>query len=158
MKRACETFRRGYPAALLLIAFVAGCASVPQASREHDAEAKQFVTHPATGALYVYRSQLDDPDTESVLYLDHRLIGATLPGGYFRIDAQPGKRVLHGTGRDQGHLTIDVRPGSISFVSLRVVADNSYFQLRPGEAGRADLLACCVLLENWSPGQRPLLR
>ena len=146
--RAPKTVCRGYPAVLLVIALVAGCASTPQASREDDAAAKQFITHPATGAIYVYRSPLDDPEFESVLHLDGRIVGATLPGGYFRIDAQPGKRTLHGMGHDQGRLEMDVRPGQIYFVLLRVMEGTSAFRRMPDGAGRAELLHCCVLLEN----------
>jgi hypothetical protein len=140
------------------LAFLAGCASTPQATRERDAETKTFITHPATAAIYVYRSPFDRPDSDSVLYLDRRLVGSTLPGGFFRVDAQPGKRVLHGLGYDQGTREIEVRPGQIYFVFLRVVEGTSSFVPKPAEVGRAELLDCCVLLENWAPGQRPLLR
>jgi hypothetical protein len=137
---------------------VAGCASTPQATFENDAEAKTFVTHPATAAIYVYRDPLDRRDSDSVLYVDRRLIGATLPGGFFRIEARPGKRVLHGLAYDRGALEIDVRPGETYFISLSVVEGTSNFTPKSAAVGRAELLACCVLLENWTPGQRPLLR
>jgi hypothetical protein len=137
---------------------VAGCASTPQATLERDAEAKAFVTHPGTAAIYVYRNPLDRRDSDSVLYLDRRLIGATLPGGFFRIDAQPGKRVLRGLAFDQGTLEIDARPGEIYFVALSVLDGTSSFTPKSAAVGGAELLACCVLLENWAPRQRPLLR
>ena len=53
--------------------WVAGCASTPQATVERDAEAKTFVAHPATAAIYVYRNPLDRRDSDSVLYLDRRM-------------------------------------------------------------------------------------
>ena len=144
-----------------LVAILAACTSTPQASRERDAEAKQFVTHPGAATLYVYRSNLnrhaqiyDDP----VLYVDDRLIGNALPGGFFRIDAVPGRHVLHGIGSDAGRLAIDVRPGQIYFVRLDVVAGQSNFRVEPEQIGRSTVQACCALLENWAPGQRPLLR
>ena len=140
------------------LALLAGCASTPQATRERDAAAKEFVAHPATAAVYVYRDALDPPGTDSLLFADRRLIGSTLPGGFFRIDLNPGKRVLRGLGYDQGALELDLHPGEIYFVSLRVVEGTSYFVARPAPIGRVELLACCVLLENWAPGQRPLLR
>jgi hypothetical protein len=143
---------------ITFLLLVAGCASTPQATVEHDADAKTFVVHPATAAIYVYRDPLDRRDNDSVLYVDRRLIGATLPGGFFRIETQPGKRVLHGLAFDQGALEIDVRPGETYFVSLSVVEGTSTFTPKSAAVGRAELLACCVLLENWAPGQRPLLR
>lgn len=145
-------------ALVLPLALLSGCASTPQATAERDAEAKQFVSHPATAAIYVYRNEWNAADDYSVLYVDNRLIGATLPGTYFRVDVQPGKHVLRGFAYDAGQLELDVRPGEIKLVSLNVLSGYSRFALRNGEAGRRELLACCVLLENWAPGQRPLLR
>jgi hypothetical protein len=142
----------------LVLALLGGCASTPQATRERDAEAKEFMTHPATAAIYVYRSPLDPPDADSVLYVDQRVIGATLPGGFFRVDVNPGKRRLHGIGYDLGTIEIEVRPGEVYFVALTVLDGTSRFLARPAAIGRAELLNCCVLLENWAPGQRPLLR
>lgn len=158
MQRAGATVARFRHVLLAALALLAGCASTPQASRERDAEAKEFITHPATAAIYVYRSALDRLGQDSVLYVDQRIIGATLPGGYFRIDVNPGRRRLHGIGHDQGRLDIEVRPGEIYFVALSVTDGNSHFAVRQPVQGRAELLQCCVLLENWAPGQRPLLR
>jgi hypothetical protein len=143
---------------ILPLVLLSGCASTPQATRERDAEAKEFVTHPATAAIYVYRSPLDQPGADTVLYVDHRLIGSTLPGGFFRVDVNPGKRRLYGIAHDQGALEIEVRPGEIYFAELTVLDGTSHYVARPAAIGRAELLDCCVLLENWAPGQRPLLR
>ncbi len=93
---------------LLLVILLAGCASVPQASRERDAEAKRYLTHPHFATLYVYRNDAfaGTASEDAVLHVDGRIIGATLPGTYFRIDVRPGDRVLHGYGYDQGMLKI----------------------------------------------------
>lgn len=147
----------GRALALLLALMIAACASTPQASLERDAEAKEFRTHPATAAIYVFRPDTE-LDEESVLYMDGRLIGSTLPGTYFRIDAPPGKHRLHGIGPDAGSIELEVRPGEVYFVSLRVSGGNSRFALVDPEKGREAVRNCCTLLENWAPGQRPLLR
>jgi len=146
-------------AALLLV--TAGCASTPQASAERDADAKRFYTHPNAGTIYVYRSQFnrfEQLDDDSTLYVDDRLIGNTIPGTYFRVDVVPGRHMLHGVGRDSGRLSVDVRPGELYFVRLDVMGGNSVFRLEPDRVGRAQIQACCALLENWAPGQRPFLR
>lgn len=147
----------GLAAAALVLA---GCASTPQASRERDAEAKRYITHPRTATLYVYRDDFasDISADNSVLYVDGRIVGATLPGAYFRIDVQPGSRVLHGDGHDLGRITVKTGASEITFVALNVAGGVSRF--RPVESGAAkrDIARCCVLLENWAPGQRPLLR
>ena len=147
-------------AALLLVALplvLAACASTPQASPERDAEAKEFITHPGTAALYIYRTD-NAVEEESVLYIDGRLIGSTLPRTYFRVDLRPGIHRLHGIGVDSGKITINGRPGEVHFVSLRVSGGNSYFERVSDAAGRQTIRRCCALLENWAPGQRPLLR
>jgi hypothetical protein len=148
-------------ARLLLIAVViaiAGCASTPQASRDRDADAKEFVIQPGASTLYVYRNDFSLPGQDTNLWVDGRLIGATLPRAYFRVNVRPGKHLLRGDGSDTGSFLLETRPGELYFVSLSVINGNSYFALVKPEVGRATILACCALLENWAPGQRPLLR
>ncbi len=137
---------------------LSGCASTPEASRERDADAKQFTTHPGYSTLYVYRPDTASPDADTVLWIDGRLIGATLPKTYFRINLDPGKHTLSGMGYDNGTLTIETRPGELYFVSLYVASGESHFWRVPPEIGQKAIARCCGLLENWAPGQRPLLR
>lgn len=144
-----------------LAAALAGCASTPQASPGRDAEARQFLTHPGSATLYVYRNDFQpDPDEpmDSSLYLGNRLIGAALPGTYFRIDVRPGTYVLRGFGYDQGTFKVDTLSGALYFISLNVIGGTSHFRLVSPEAGKRVIQVCCALLENWAPGQRPLLR
>jgi hypothetical protein len=143
---------------LVLVLVAAACTSTPQATREDDARAKEFHTHPSASTIYVYRSPFNHYDADSVLYIDGRLVGSTLPGAYFRIDTVPARHVLHGTGVDIGHFAIETRPGEIYFVELEVLAGHSNFRLVPERIGQREVRACCALLENWAPGQRPLLR
>lgn len=146
----------GFVAIVALL--VAGCASSPQASRERDTEAKEFRSHPGAGTIYVYRSEHDRLEDLSVLYVDGRLIGETLPGAYFRIDTTPGRRVLHGVGPDTGKLALETRPGQLLFVELHVIQGQSHFRAVPEPVGRQRIAKCCAMLETWAPGQRPLLR
>lgn len=144
---------------LLWMMLMAGCASTPQASRDDNAESQRYYTHPGYATLYVYRTPFGGSfREESVLYLDGRIIGATLPGAYFRIDTRPGERVLHGFGHDQGWLKVSARSGEIAFVSLNVMDGSSHFEQVSPEAGKLEIARCCALLENWAPGQRPFLR
>ena len=137
---------------------LSGCASTPQASSERDAEAKQFATHPNAATIYVYRTEVRSDPEDSVLYVDNRLIGATVPGTYFQINVPPGTHLLHGLGRDQGKLQLNARSGELYFVSLSPENGNSHFELIRPETAKRELQQCCALLENWAPRQRPLLR
>ena len=143
-----------------LIFALGGCASVPEAAPARDAEAKQFETRPGAAALYVFRNDFPSTATveDSVLYVDNRLIGATLPGTFFRIDLLPGTHELHGYGYDRGSLKIRARDGEAHFVALNVIGGVSHFGPVAPEAGKREIARCCVLMENWQPGQRPLLR
>jgi len=148
----------------LLVAMIAlaGCASTPQASRERDAEAKRFLSRPDAAVIYVYRNDFPtlggESSNDSVLYVNDRLIGATLPMTFFRFDVRAGEHLLRGVARDQGRLTLNTRDGELYFVSLQVVGGRSVFRLVDAETGMRDILRCCSLMENWEPGQRPLLR
>lgn len=143
----------------LSLTFLGGCASTPQASPGRDAQAKQFISYPSSSTIYVYRTDLGgDDDDDAVLYVDGRLIGDTLPQAFFRVYVNPGKHLLEGIAHDQGTLSIETRPGRIYFVEQDVVAGNSFFKLVDPKVGKAWIIACCQLLENWAPGQRPLLR
>jgi hypothetical protein len=148
--------RAAWPWMLALLLGVAGCASTPQASREQDLQAKQFGTHPGMATLYVYRPESGKQD--SVLWVDNRLIGSTLPFTYYRVDLDPGRHVLTGIAGDNGRLTIETRPDQVVFVALTIDAGQSHFQPVPEAFGRKALTNCCYLLETWAPGQRPLLR
>jgi len=149
---------------LLMLAaatWLAGCASVPQATAERDAEAKQFIARPDAATIYVYRDDFAAKEQftdDTVLYVGRRLIGATLPTTFFRIDVQAGEHLLLGYAYDQGSLKVDTRLGEIYFVSLQSTAGTSRFMLVKPEIGKRDILRCCALLENWAPGKQPLLR
>lgn len=158
--RNCRIRARGHLLAMpvVAIAILAGCASTPQASSARDEEAKQFHSTPGSSTLYVYRPDAGNFEADTVLWIDGKLIGATLPRAFFRVNVEAGRHTLTGAGHDIGIIEIETRPGELYFVSLAVHAGISVFRLEAAEAGRKALLACCALMENWAPGQRPLLR
>ncbi|MDH4151077.1 MAG: DUF2846 domain-containing protein [Betaproteobacteria bacterium] len=141
-----------------LLLLVAACASTPQATRERDREAKNFEPQPATSTIYVFRPDFPDPEEDTVLWVDGRLIGSTLPQTYFRIHLNPGLHFFNGVAGDDGAIRLETRPGEIYFIRLQAVAGRSVFEHVDAATGRRELTNCCYLLENWRPGQRPLLR
>lgn len=143
---------------LALLLFAGGCASTPPASPGRDAAAKEFPTDAGTAALYVYRGIWPRLFEDSVLYVDDRLIGQTLPMTFFRVEVAPGRHVLRGIGHDNGRLELETRPGERYFVVLNPVGGYSSFALVDDETGRRAVSRCCALLENWAPGQQRLLR
>ena len=141
-----------------IVLLLTGCASTPQASRERDAEASQFASAPAHSTLYVYRPEFDNSDWDTVLWINGRLVGATLPRTFFRVNVEPGKHTLTGMGYDNGRFTLETRPGELYFIALSSISGNSLFWQVSPETGKQAIGRCCALLENWAPGQRPLLR
>lgn len=138
---------------------LSACTSTPQAAPDRDADAKRFAPHPASAAIYVYRPDLPGgAATQSNLWIDGRLIGQTLPRSYYRVDLRPGTHELRGDGPDQGALAVTTAAGQLYFVRLNVVAGTMRFALADPETGKQEIPRCCVLQENWAPGQRPLLR
>ena len=125
-------------AALLM----AGCTSTPEAQPERNALAKEFLTHPAASTIYVYRGEFNHFDTDTVLYLDGRVVGNTAPGTYFRIDTTPGRHILHGTGIDVGEIALHTRAGQLYIVELNVLGGHSNFRLMPDGVGRERVRAC----------------
>ena len=141
-----------------LLLLIAACASTPQATLERDQEAKNFEPQPATSTVYVFRPDFPAPEEDTVLWVDGRPIGATLPRTYFRIHMNPGSHYFSGFGSDNGTIRLQTRAGEIYFIRVQTVAGRSVFEHVDAANGRRELTACCGLLENWRPGQRPLLR
>ena len=151
--------KRARLALAIAIFVLAGCTSTPQATRERDAEAKEFNARPDAALIYVYRVDIAARTGDnSVLFVSGRLIGSTLPRTFFQFDVEEGVHLLHGTGPDQGRLKLDTRVGEIYFVMLQVAGGVSDFRRVDAETGKRDILRCCSLMENWEPGQRPLFR
>src|SRR5687768_9984041 len=108
MKNPLRTF--AVCAALLDGALLAsGCTSTSPAYKQKDALAKAFLTHPSAATIYVYRNEFNTFDTDTILYIDGRVVGTTVPGTYFRIDTTPGRHMLHGTGIDAGEIALETR-------------------------------------------------
>ncbi|MBI3937074.1 MAG: hypothetical protein HY323_08855 [Betaproteobacteria bacterium] len=149
--------RAKLPAAILLLAALGGCASTPEATLERDARAKHFESNSYLAVIYIYRADWTRQGEDTVLMVNNRIIGTTLPASYFRIELWPGRHVIRGFGWDAGRLVLETEAGRVYFVAL-TVGGSSHFTPVPPDIGRRAILACCGLLENWAPGQRPLLR
>jgi hypothetical protein len=152
-----RAFHGAWLAALLFA--LGACASTPQATRARDAEAKQFMTQPGFAGIYVYRTDfLVEEIDDSTLYVDDRMLGTTLAGSFFRIDVQPGPHIVSSSAAGSTQLKLDTRADELYFVELNVMGGNSRLVLVDPETAKRAIRKCCALMENWAPGQRPLLR
>lgn len=93
-----------------------------------------------------------------MLWVNGRLIGATLPHSFFKVHLNPGKQLLVDSGIDNGWLALEARRGEAYFIRLQVFSAHSRFETVAPEQARLEMPDCCGLLENRRPGQCPLLR
>lgn len=81
--------------ALVSSAFLTGCASVPMASQEADAELKKFAAPAADKAgLYIYRNTFGGQALKKTVTLDGTVIGETANKVYFFKEITPGQHVI----------------------------------------------------------------
>ena len=82
---------KGIPA-LLAIALLAGCASVPTQDERLTQQAKQF-NEPSEGnaGLYIYRDGVLGGSLKKSLYLDDQCLGETAPKTFFYTELPAGK-------------------------------------------------------------------
>jgi hypothetical protein len=92
-------------------ALIAGCASVPMATPDADAKAKQFVA-PTDGmaALYIYRNESFGSAVKLPLLLDNVSVGDTGPHTYVLKSIAPGKHVI--TSKGEKDVTLDIAPAA----------------------------------------------
>ena len=142
---------------VLILALLGGCAATPEAPPASDAEAKRFESAPRAAIIYLYRADTPSSAT-STIWVDDRLVGQSLPATYFRVAVRPGRNYIAAFAPDQGRLEIDTREGGVFFVAMQVGGDfetpgDTIFRSVPPEAGKAEILRCCTMLETWRPGQ-----
>jgi len=145
-------------ALVMLIAFLGGCASTPEAPPASDAEAKRFESAPRVAIIYLYRADTPGSSATPTIWVDDRIVGQTLPATYFRIAVRPGRNRIAAFAPDQGRLEIETREGGVFFVAMQVGGDvetpgSTIFRSVPPEIGKAEIMRCCTMLETWRPGQ-----
>jgi len=106
-------------AAVALLA-LAGCASVPMASGDLDAEGKRFGQPPAgKAALYLYRESIFGAAMTVNVTMGQRALGALAPDTWFAIDVEPGQydiRCNAGEGADSK--IVAIAAGEIRYVEV----------------------------------------
>lgn len=100
----------------LLLAVLGGCASVPMASAELDAQAKSFATTPGKANIYVYRHESFGAAIRIPVSLDGRKIASTAAKTYMMVTVEPGQHVVLSDAEVEDKLTLDVQAGKNYFV------------------------------------------
>lgn len=124
---------------LLALAALAGCASVPRASSESDADAKRFMPPQGKANLYIARSNNSYGGAISFkVIVDGRAIGEIAPGTFFLVAVSPGKHSLAATSvQNSSNASLDAEAGRNYFYEVTATSG--------GLGARANL--ALVLLE-----------
>lgn len=149
-------------AILSALLLCAACASTPEATPERDAEAKRFEPVTRDAVIYVYRPDMSGTAATATLYANGRIIGASIPGTYFRIIVLPGRTLLDTFPPDAGRIEVETRGNDVVFIEMRTHGGdegtpNTHFRRMPPEAAKAAILDCCTMLEVWRSNQPRLL-
>lgn len=80
---------------MIVVALLAGCASVKMEPKEASDKAKQFAAPRAGMAgVYVYRDSFVGKALKKDIWLDGKCIGESAPDTFFYTEASPGKHTL----------------------------------------------------------------
>ncbi|MEK2644308.1 DUF2846 domain-containing protein [Bdellovibrio sp. BCCA] len=96
--------------------FFIGCASIPQADKKLDTEAKLFKAHPEKSILYVYRNEAIGGAVRMDVMVDNELLGETRTGHYLWINMQPGVHVISSRAENSHDIELKTEPGKVYYV------------------------------------------
>ncbi len=99
-----------------LVSVLTGCASVPMASMDQDAQAKGFTSLPDKANLYIFRDETMGAALPLTVSVNSKTLGQTASMTYFRLNLAPGKYTISSLAEDVSTLNVDLSAGSTCFV------------------------------------------
>lgn len=131
----------------VLVSFLSACASVPMASPEQDAAAKEFRPPPADRAhLYVYRNESIGSAVKQPVVVDGIAVGQTAAKVFFLIPLAPGAHTVTSLAENTFDLPISVAGGKSYFVWQEVkfglLQARTKLHLVDEEKGKEGVLEC----------------
>jgi hypothetical protein len=109
--------RRAILALLIVMASgLAGCASVPMASMDADAQAKQFSPPKGQSNIYLYRNETFGGAVALTVSLNGRVMGKTGPQTYFLWEVPPGKHEIVSHAENTARLVIEAQEGRSYYI------------------------------------------
>jgi hypothetical protein len=95
---------------------LAGCASVPMASKEADASAKSFQPRPGMANIYLYRNETFGAAIAMTVSLDGKIMGRTGPQTFFLWEVAPGRHEIASHTENTSRLFLDAQAGRNYYV------------------------------------------
>ncbi|KMY66144.1 hypothetical protein AAU61_19230 [Desulfocarbo indianensis] len=131
---------------VILISLVSGCASVPMATPEEDASAKQFIPNKDKSSIYLYRNESFGGAIPVTVSLDGKVAGQTGPMTYFMWQVDPGKHDIQSMAENNVNLSLEAEAGQIYFVwqeiKMGVFMARTILHKVDDEEGRKGVLEC----------------
>jgi hypothetical protein len=101
---------------VILLLVLSGCASVPMAPLEQDAQAKQFAPAQSRAALYIYRNENFGGAIPMSVSVNGKAIGQTAAKTYFMLNVPPGKYSVESHAENVSNLSLTAEAGKNYFV------------------------------------------
>lgn len=101
---------------VVVVMFVAGCASVPMAGIEQDAKAKAFVPPESKASIYIYRNETMGAAIPIGVVVNGVSLGQTAAKTYFMVNVPPGSYVVESHAERISRLPLSVAKGKNYFV------------------------------------------
>ncbi|RUL72711.1 DUF2846 domain-containing protein [Dyella choica] len=137
-------------AALGAALLMTGCASVPMASKDADANAKTFAPSQNMASLYIYRNETFGSAIKMPLLIDGMTAGDTVAHSYVFKTLPAGKHTIVSKTENDPSLTIDMTAGQTYFVwqevKMGAFAARSALHLVDEAAGRKGVGDCKLIL------------
>lgn len=96
--------------------FVGGCASVPMASAELDAQAKSFSVDAAKSNIYIYRNETMGAAVKMPVAIDGKMAGDTAAKTYLLQSVEPGEHSIISKTENDATLKLTTAPGKNYFI------------------------------------------
>lgn len=128
---------------------VTGCASVPMASVERDAQTKTFTVKPDKANIYVYRNESMGAGAKMDVDFDSKPIGQTVAKSYFALEVAPGKHTLISKAENDSVLDVVAEAGKNYFiwqeVKMGVLYARNKLELVDDATGRVGVSECKLI-------------
>jgi len=102
--------------ASLFIVLLSGCASVPMASLDMDAKAKNFTPLPHKAAIFIYRNEVFGAAIPLALSVNGQILGQTAAKTYYRLNVKPGRYTITSMAENVSEMDLHVKAGRSYYV------------------------------------------
>lgn len=135
-----------------VVSVLTGCASVPMASMDQDAQAKSFTSLPDKASLYIFRDETMGAAVPLTVSVNSKTLGQTASKTYFQLNVAPGKYTISSLAEDVSTINLDLSAGSTCFVwqeiKMGMFSARSKLQQVDETRGKAGILSSKMIASS----------